>query len=58
MRGSRNGDARTIAGFEIDAIYVMMIACILVVAVSLIGLCRASLMEHRYYRTRGRWHNT
>ena len=48
----------TIAGLEIDAIYLVMIASILVVAVSLVGLCRASFMEHRYYRTRGRWHNT
>ncbi|HZL64504.1 MAG TPA: hypothetical protein VFD50_06130 [Thermoleophilia bacterium] len=48
----------TIAGIEIGAIYVVMIACILVVALSLVGLCRASFMEHRYYRTRGRWHNT
>ena len=48
----------TIAGIEIGAIYVVMIACILVVAISLVGLCRASFMEHRYYRTRGRWHNT
>ena len=48
----------TIAGFEVDAIYVVMIACIVVVAVSLIGLCRACLMERHYYRTRGRWHQT
>ena len=48
----------TIAGIEIDAIYLVMIACILVVAITLVGLCRASFMEHRYYRTRGRWHQT
>ncbi len=48
----------TIAGFEIDAIYVVMIACILVVAISLVGLCRACLIEHHYYRTRGRVHHT
>jgi cell division protein FtsL len=48
----------TIAGIEVDAIYVVMIVSILVVAVSLVGLCRASFMEHRYYRTRGRWHQT
>jgi len=46
----------TIAGIEVGAIYVMMIVCILVVAITLVGLCRATLMEHRYYRTRGRWH--
>jgi hypothetical protein len=44
----------TIAGFEVDAIYVVMIACIFVVAISLFGLCRACFLEHRYYRTRGR----
>ncbi len=48
----------TIAGFGVDAIYVVMIVCIVVVAVSLIGLCRACLMERHYYRTRGRWHQT
>ena len=46
-----------IAGIEIDGIYVVMIACILVVAITLVGLCRACL-EHHYYRTRGRWHQT
>jgi hypothetical protein len=48
----------TIAGIEIGAIYVVMIACIFVVAITLVGLCRACLMEHHYYRTRGRWHQT
>jgi hypothetical protein len=33
---------------------VIMIVCIAVVSVSLFGLCRACVLEHRYYRTRGR----
>jgi len=44
----------TFMGFEIDAIWVIMIVCIAVVAVSLFGLCRATFLEHRYYQTRGR----
>jgi hypothetical protein len=44
----------TVMGFEIDAIWVIMIVCIAVAAVSLFGLCRATFLEHRYYRTRGR----
>ena len=40
----------TLAGFEIDAIWIIMIACIAIVAVSLAGLCRACLRERRYYR--------
>jgi hypothetical protein len=47
-----------IAGIEIDAIYVVMIVSILVVGITLVGLCRATLMEHHYYRTRGRWHSS
>jgi hypothetical protein len=48
----------TLAGLEIDAIWIIMIACIIVVAVSLAGLCRACLIERHYYRTRGRVHHT
>jgi hypothetical protein len=44
----------TFMGLEIDVIWAVMIVCIVVVAVSLFGLCRATLLEHRYYRTRGR----
>jgi len=44
----------TLLGLEIDAIWMIMIVCIIVVAVSLLGLCRACFLEHRYYRTRGR----
>jgi hypothetical protein len=38
----------TIAGFEIDAIYLAMTVSILVVAASLVGFCRACLLERRY----------
>ena len=48
----------TIIGLEVDAVYVVMIACIFVVAISLFGLCRACFLERRYYRTRGRVHHT
>jgi hypothetical protein len=44
----------TFMGLEIDAIWVIMIVCIAVVAVSLVGLCRATFLEHWHYRTRGR----
>jgi hypothetical protein len=44
----------TFMGFEIDALWVIMIVCIAVVAVSLFGLCRATFLEHRYYKARGR----
>jgi len=44
----------TFMGLEVDAIWVIMIVCIAVVAVSLLGLCRATFLEHRYYKTRGR----
>ena len=43
----------TFMGLEIDAIWVVMVACILVVGISLLGLCRACLLEHRYHRTHG-----
>lgn len=45
----------TITGLEIDAVWVVMVVCIIVVGVSLVGLCRACLLERRYYRTWGRW---
>jgi hypothetical protein len=48
----------TIAGFEIDAIYLAMTVSILVVAASLVGLCRACLLERHYYHTRGRVRHT
>ena len=48
----------TLAGFEIDAIWIIMIACIAIVGVSLVGLCRACLMERHYYRTRGQVHRS
>jgi hypothetical protein len=43
----------TFVGLEIDAIWLIMIACIVVAAVSLVGLCRGVFLEHRYYQTRG-----
>jgi len=42
-----------IAGVEVDAIWVLMVVCIAIVAISLVGLCRACLIERHYYRTRG-----
>jgi len=42
------------AGIEIDAIWVIMVVSIAVVAVSLLGLCRACVLERRYYNTHGR----
>jgi len=44
----------TFIGFEIDAIWVIMLVCIAVMAVSLLGLCRACILEHRDHLTRGR----
>jgi hypothetical protein len=44
----------TFMALEVDAIWVIMIVCIAVVAISLFGLCRATLLEHRYYKARGR----
>jgi hypothetical protein len=53
-RRSWKETAMTFMGLEVDVIWVVMIACIAVVSVSLFGLCRACILEHRYYRTRGR----
>ena len=44
----------TFMALEVDAIWVIMIVCIAVAAISLFGLCRATLLEHRYYKARGR----
>lgn len=44
----------TFAGLAVDAIWVIMIVSIAVAAVSLLGLCRACFLEHRYYHMRGR----
>lgn len=48
----------TFMALEVDAIWVIMIVCIAVVAVSLLGLCRVCFLEHRYYHTRGRVRHT
>jgi hypothetical protein len=52
--GKRKETVMTFLGLETNAIWVIMIVCIAVVSVSLFGLCRACVLEHRYYRTRGR----